>query len=177
MFKHLRTLAITGVAALPLAIAAIPAQAGTTTGSFTVSTTVVSACNVTSATALTFPNYDPTSATPTDGSSTINVTCTKNSPYVIALNYGANGGTVANRVMKDSGTDTLNYNLYTDTGYANVWKDATTCNVPATLGSNCDGGTGTGNTAQTYTVYGQIPASQNVPAGTYNDTITITVTF
>lgn len=177
MFKHLRTLIITGIAALPLAVAAIPAHAGTATGTFNVTTTVVAACNVNSASNLVFPNYDPTSATATSGTSTIKVQCTKNSSYVIALNYGANGGTVTNRIMKDTGTDTLNYNLYTDNAHANVWKDSSTCNNPATPGTNCDGGSGSGNTAESYTVYGQIPSGQNVPAGSYSDTITVTVTF
>jgi spore coat protein U-like protein len=174
MFKHLRTLVITGAAALPLAMTAIPAHAGTATGTFTVTATVVNSCVLNSAGNLGFGNYDPTSATNTTGSSSISVNCTKGDAYTIALNYGANGGSATNRIMSDGAGDSLNYNLYTDSGYTLVWNS--TCGA----GTNCDGGTGAGpgaGNAQTYTVYGQIPAGQNVPAGSYSDTITLTVTF
>lgn len=173
MFKHLRTLMITGAAALPFAIAAIPAHAGTATSTFAVTATVVNSCVINSATALAFPNYDVNSATATTGSSTINVNCTKGDAYTIALNYGANGGSAANRIMV-SGANQLNYNLYTDSGYTKVWNS--TCGGA----NNCDGGTGAGpgvGNQQTYTVYGQIAAGQNVPAGSYADTITLTVSF
>lgn len=176
MFKFARTLALGAAAILPLAMAAAPAHAGTANGTFNVTTTVVNSCLLGTTSALAFPNYDPTSATATNGSTSISVTCTTGDAYVIALNYGANGGTAANRIMK-SGTNTLNYNLYTDSGYANVWKDSTVC-IAGYSGSNCDTGTGAGPaTANSYTVYGQIAAQQNVPAGSYSDTITITVTF
>ncbi|MGH8278004.1 MAG: Csu type fimbrial protein [Gammaproteobacteria bacterium] len=175
MFKHLRTLAITGAAALPLAIAAIPAHAGTSAGTFSVTATVVNSCVINSAGNLAFGNYDPNSATPTTGSSSIKVNCTKGDAYTIALNYGANGGSATNRIMV-SGTNQLDYNLYTDTGYSNVWL--ATC--PSPVGTSCDGGTGAGpgaGNAQTYTVYGSIAIGQNVPAGSYSDTIQVTVTF
>lgn len=174
MFKHLRTLLIMGAAALPLAIAAVPARAATTTTTFTVSTTVVNACTINSAGNLAFPNYDPASATATTGTSTININCTKNDAYTMALDYGIHGGSAANRVMQDAGTDTLNYNLYTDAAMTLVWNSS--CGV----GNNCDSGTGAGpgaGNAQAYTVYGKIAAGQNVAAGSYSDTITVTVTF
>lgn len=174
MFKHLRTLAITSVVVLPLAIAAIPAHAGTTTGMFQVTATVVNSCKINSAGNLAFGNYDPTSATNTTGSSSISVNCTKGDVYTIALNYGANGGSASNRIMTDGAGNNLNYNLFTDSGYTKVWNS--TCGA----GNNCDGGTGAGPggaNAQSYSVYGQIVAGQNVPAGSYSDTITLTVTF
>lgn len=172
MFKFMRSLAITSAAALPLALAAIPAHAGTTTGTFAVTATVVNSCVINSATALAFPNYDVNAVPATTGSSTINVNCTKGDTYTIALSYGGTG-TAANRIMV-SGVNNLNYNLYTDSGYTKVWNNS------CTVGNNCDGGTGAGpgvGNAQSYTVYGQIPAGQNVPAGSYTDTITLTVNF
>jgi spore coat protein U-like protein len=172
MFKFMRTLTITSAAVLPLAIAAIPAHAGTATSTFQVTATVVNSCAINSAGNLGFGNYDPASATATTGNSTINVNCTKGDVYTIALNYGGTGS-VANRIMV-SGTNNLNYNLYVDSALTKVWNS--TCGA----GNNCDGGTGAGPgaaNAQPYTVYGQIPAGQNVPAGSYADTITLTVNF
>lgn len=181
MFKFTRTLIMGATVILPLAMAAAPAHAGTTTGTFAVKATVVNSCVLGSTGNLVFTGYDPTSSTALTGSTSISVTCTKNDAYVIGLSYGTNGGSATNRIMSDGATptaNTLNYNLYTDSGHNNVWKDSSTCNNPASPGSNCDGGTGAGPTSPAnYTVYGQIPAQQNVPAGTYNDTITITVTF
>ena len=163
MLKLIRTLAITGAAILPLAIASVPAQAGTTTSTFQVTATVVTSCVINSAGTLGFGNYDVNAGAAITGTSTINVNCTKNTPYTIALNYGIHGGTAANRIMQDAGTDTLNYNLYTDSGYTLVWNSS--CGA----GNNCDSGTGAGpgvGNQQTYTVYGQLPAGQNVPTRT-----------
>lgn len=175
MLKLMRNLALAGTAILPLTILSVPAQAaGTTSSSFQVTATVVSSCVINSVGALGFGNYDPNSVTALTGTSTININCTKNAPYTIALDYGIHGGSAANRIMQDAATDSLNYNLYVDSGYANVWNS--TC----TAGNNCDSGTGMGPGAgnqQTYTVYGQVPAGQNVPVGSYSDTITVTVNF
>lgn len=174
MLKLIRTLVVGSAAALPLVIASVPAQAGTTTTTFQVTATVVTSCVINSAGALGFGNYDVNAGSALTGTSIINVNCTKNAPYTIALNYGVHGGTVANRIMQDAGTDTINYNLYTDSGFTKVWNS--TCGA----GNNCDSGTGAGpgvGNQQTYTVYGQLPAGQNAPAGSYADTITVTVNF
>lgn len=174
MLKLIRTLAITGAAILTMAIVSVPAQAGTTTSTFQVTATVVSSCIINSVGTLGFGSYDPNAGAALTGTSTINVNCTKNAPYTIALDYGVHGGTAANRMMQDAGTDTLNYNLYTDSGYTKVWNS--TCGGA----NNCDSGTGAGpgvGNQQTYTVYGQLPAGQNAPAGSYADTITVTVNF
>lgn len=174
MFKLIRTLIVASVAALPLAIASLPAQAGQTQTTFQVTATVVTSCVINSAGNLGFGNYDVTAGTALTGTSTININCTKNAPYTIALDYGSHGGTAANRIMQDTASDSLNYNLYTDSGHTLVWNSS--CGT----GNNCDSGTGAGpgvGNEQTYTVYGQIPAGQNVPAGSYSDTITVTVNF
>jgi spore coat protein U-like protein len=72
-----------------------------------------------------------------------------------------------------SGTNTLQYNLYTTNGYATVWGNTT---------GSWQSGTGAGlGTTNSLTVYGQIPDSATnqaaVPATTYADTITVTVTY
>lgn len=174
MFKHLRTLSITGVAGL-LAMSSAFAGPSPQTTTFLVSANVIKSCNI-SATALAFGTYDPLAATNTTGTSTVNVQCTKTTVATIALNGGVNG-TLAQRKMKDTGssTDLLNYQLYTTAGNTAVWGDST-------------GGTSTQSytsasaaTVQPFTVYGTIPSGQNVTpssvANSYQDTITVTVTF
>jgi spore coat protein U-like protein len=145
------------------------AEAGTATGSFTVQAVINSACSV-SATTLNFGAYDPVSATALTGSSTISVYCTGGSPYTTALNVGSGGGTFATRTLLN-GSQTLNFNLYRDSSYSQIWGDGTGSTFTVA-------GTGSGLlTANTITVYGQIPVSQDKPVGTYASTITVTVNY
>jgi spore coat protein U-like protein len=85
------------------------------------------------------------------------------------LDNGLNNGHVTlgqNRAM-NSGTNYLSYDIYSNSGHTTVWLSGAGSDV-----------TGTGNgAAQTQTMYGQVPAAQNVPAGTYNDTVVATVNF
>jgi spore coat protein U-like protein len=68
--------------------------------------------------------------------------------------------------MKDAGTDTLSYNLYSNVGYSTAWDDSS---------NKVTAPTGTGS-PQTLTVYGSIPQAQNKPAGSYTDAVLIDVT-
>ena len=72
--------------------------------------------------------------------------------------------------MKSSG-NSLNYNLYTDATYTSIWGSGSggTSSVSKTNGS--------GETGSTITIYGKIPAEQDVYAGSYSDSITITISF
>jgi len=146
-------------------MAAVSASAQTDT--FQVTASVNAACTV-SANDLAFGVYDPFSATPTDGSATMDVLCTNTTAYDVGLDEGVGtGATVASRKMA-SGANLLNYSLYQESGRTTVWGD--------TVGTDTVSGTGTG-TAQTLTVYGRIFALQNAVPGAYSDTVTVTVTF
>jgi spore coat protein U-like protein len=88
--------------------------------------------------------------------------------YNIGLDAGTgSGATVATRKLT-SGSNTINYMLYCDSGRSIVWGN--------TVGTNTVSGTGSGD-PQSYTVYGRVPAQTTPAAGTYNDTITVTVTY
>jgi spore coat protein U-like protein len=151
------------------AILAVPAAiAATTTTTFNVTANVVATCAVT-ATNLAFGNYDAASGTPTDATSTVNVTCTNNHGYTVDLNAGTgSGATVAVRRMTN-GANTLDYSMFTDAARSTVWGDGT-------LSTSTQAGTGNG-AAQALTVYGRIPTGQFVTAGAYSDTVTATVTY
>jgi spore coat protein U-like protein len=165
----LRTLVRGLFGALLTGLCAAPAIAATTTTTFGVSATVLSACIVT-ATPLAFGNYTASAGSPTDANSTVTATCTSGVSYSIALNGGTTtGGTVAARLMAN-GSNTLGYGLYTTNGYSTIWGDGTL--TTSTVGPN----TATG-LPQNYTVYGQIPTGQYVAAGAYTDTITVTVNY
>ncbi len=106
-----------------------------------------------------------TNITQTDASSNLSVTCTLNGAYTVALD-GGNNGDINDRKMQ-LGPDTIDYQLYQDAARTQTWGD-----TPATL----VGGTGNG-AAQSLTVYGRVPLQSAKPPGTYQDTITATVTF
>lgn len=117
-----------------------------------------------SATGVAFGSYDVFSNQSVDSTSNIAVTCDVSSSYSISLSPG--GGSYASRVMA-SGGHTLNYNLYTDATRTVIWGDGT----GSTATVNGSGITGN------HTVYGRIPARQNVYVATYSDTITVTLSF
>lgn len=158
------------VLALGLLSAGI-ADSATTTATFTVTASVLSACSATAAN-LTFGAYTPGAGTLTN-SSIISVKCTKSTPYSVALNAGSSGGTFAQRLMA-SGVNKLQYNLYTSAALTTVFGDGTASTATGA-------GTGAGlATANLLTVYGQLPDSstnQTAVPGSYSDTITVTVTY
>jgi spore coat protein U-like protein len=154
------------------AVAAGVAQAATTTTTFAVTATVLSTCSATAAT-LAFPNYTPGGG-PQIGNTTISVKCTKNTPFTVALNAGSTTGDAFAQRLMGSGANTLQYNLFTTSGLATIFGDGTggTATVP---------GTGLGvATAASVQVFGQVPDSatnQAAIAGSYSDTITVTVIY
>lgn len=155
-------------------VSAGTATAATDTADLVVTATVTANCTI-SSTGLAFGAYDPVStnaAANLDGTGTVSVTCTSGAAGVIALGQGANADTgstdaVPLRRMNDGGTNHLSYFLYQDTGRTTVWG-----NTEATDVSH----TGTGSSTD-LTVYGRVTAAQNVPAGSYTDTVVATVTF
>jgi spore coat protein U-like protein len=153
-------------------MAAGVAQAATTTTTFAVTATVQSTCSATAA-ALAFPNYTPGTGTLT-GNTNINVKCTKNTPFTVALNAGSTTGDAYAQRLMASGANTLQYNLYTTAALGTIFGDGT-------AGTATVAGTGAGvATAVAVTVYGQLPdnaTNQAAVPGSYSDTITVTVTY
>ncbi len=154
------------------ALSAAVANAATTNTTFQVTATVLATCSAT-ALPLAFPNYTPGGGAQT-GNTTISVKCSKNTGYTVALNGGTTtGGTMAQRLM-GSGTNTLQYNLYTTAAATTIFGDGTG-------GTGTQAGTGAGvATANTVNVYGQLPdnaTNQAAVPGAYSDTITVTINY
>ena len=116
-------------AAIALA-AAGSAQAATKTASFNVTATVANNC-VISANPLALGAFDGTNDLA--ATSTVVVRCTNGTAYNVDLSRGASA-TFAARTMSN-GTDTLVYNLFTDTTYTNSGATAppapSACPAPA----------------------------------------------
>jgi spore coat protein U-like protein len=111
-----------------------------------------------------FGAYDPFVNQYLDGTGNISVACDVLTPYTLALSSG--NGPYSSRTMI-GGADVLRYNLFTDPARTTVWGDG--AGSTATVGASAMIGN--------HTVYGRIPARQNVRPGTYVDAIIVLVNF
>ena len=84
------------------------------------------------------------------------------------MNDGGLG--VGARKMK-AGSATIGYQLYQDAGRSLVWGDTLTG-----AGANVKSDTGNGM-AQAHTVFGRVPAQTTPAAGTYTDTVVVTIEY
>ena len=174
------------LAAATLALSSAQAGPSPQTITMSVGATVSSSCQISSAGNLSFGNYDVFSASSTQGSSIISITCSAGSSITVALSMGSNSTSFNPRTLKDSSGNVLNYNLYT-TSVTNsgctggtIWGDGVSPTVtepnpatPALVASSRF-------TPVPLTVYGCIPSGQDVKGGpteTYTDVITVTVSF
>ncbi|MDD2720217.1 MAG: spore coat U domain-containing protein [Gallionella sp.] len=145
------------------------------TTTFGVTATVANNCTISSAAAIAFGAYDATSGAAATGSGSVVVRCTKGTAITVALDQGLNAGvgstcTAPARQMTAGGVDRLGYALYSDAAMTAVWG--------CTAGTNTVGSTSvSAATLMTLPVYASVPASQDVSAGSYADTVTVNITF
>lgn len=98
------------------------------------------------------------------GSGAIRVKCNTNVAYRVLLS-GGNSNNTANRYMTSLGGGQIYYNLYSDSGFANIWN-------------NSLGVSGIANGAdQLLFVYGRVPSQATPAPGQYSDTIIVTVNW
>ena len=147
--------------------AGLLAQSQTASTTFKVAAKVEAVCAIT-AVDLAFGTYTPQAGPALQGTTLLRATCTPNSTYNIGLNEGTSPGATINQRKMVSGTQTLNYQLYSDSARTVIWGNTT--------GTDTVTGVGTG-LAQDHTVFGSVPAAQVVPAGDYQDTITVRIYY
>ncbi|HUL48184.1 MAG TPA: spore coat U domain-containing protein [Steroidobacteraceae bacterium] len=151
--------ALLACAALAL-LGGSPARAGT-----------ITSCTV-SAIGVAFGNYTPLQAAPLDMNGTINITCTGvtgRNTVTIDLSTGSSNSYMPRKLT--AGTYTLNYNLYFDAAYTQIWGNGT-------------GGSVVGNAtirrrtpSVSLPVYGAVAAGQDPAPGSYGDTILVSVNY
>jgi spore coat protein U-like protein len=120
------------------------------------------------ATSVSFGSYDVFNPVPLASTGTVSYRCLFLQGMNVWLSKGLNAPTNNPRQLA-SGTDRLNYNLYLDPGHTQIWGDPNPNHY-------YDGTFNLWVTA-TVTVYGLIPAGQDVPAGNYTDSVTVTFNF
>jgi spore coat protein U-like protein len=135
-------------------------------------------CGVT-ATGPAFGIYNPLSASAAVSNGQVTASCTLTGTTATTVSLASSysigsGSSYANRTLL-SGASKLGYNLYYDVAYSQIRGDGT--------GGSQTGGatfnlTRTSPTQSvTSTIYGRIPAGQDVAPGSYLDTIVVTVTY
>ena len=157
------------------------ARAATATATFTVTATLTNGCifgsslssPTTNLGTLNFGSFPsvPTNVdvTSTSGAGSVVVTCTPGTTVAIGMDYGIHGGSAAQRYMANSGaTATLAYQLYQNAARTVVWGTGAQAMTISSFPS----------TTQTYPVYGRLFSFTTSPtAGTYTDTVTVTLTY
>ena len=154
------------LAGLAVPVAALGATSPPAT--FQVSATVIPACIVT-ANPLSFGSYDPTATTNLDATTTLSVTCTIGTSFRVGLDAGASSGATVSARKMTSGSNALAYALYQDSTRATNWGNTPGTDTPPAATAPA--------TPSILTVYGRVPMNQNVTAGAYTDTVTVTVTY
>ncbi len=168
-----RMLTVAGATALALG-GMSGTQAATQQADLSVTATVAANCTI-ATTAVDFGAYDPVTTnatTPILQTGRVTVSCTTGSAVKVTLGQGlfadtGSSDTAPVRRMKNGGTNYLNYTLYSEGTRTTAWGNTALTGLAHT-------GTGT---STDLTVYGTLPAGQNVPVGSYADTVVATVTF
>lgn len=166
---------LAALAAAAALLAPATSYAGTATGTLSVTASVAQNCLINSPT-LAFGAYDPivtNATTALSATATATFTCTEGASSVyVTANTGNNGthATGTTRAMAGSGSTYLSYDLYTDSGHTVVWNTTNS-------GGHTYAPTFAASQTATATVYGQIPAGQNVQVSSYTDSVTMTINF
>ncbi|WP_257223434.1 MULTISPECIES: spore coat U domain-containing protein [unclassified Acinetobacter] len=125
---------------------------------FEVKLTVNESCEFTASQNVEFASVDRSTKSASNAKGQLNVTCTLNTPYKIAL---AGTGEMSNT----NTSSTVPYKLYQDSTRTTEW-DAD--NLLSKTGNGKD---------QAIPVYAKLAGNTNVEAGTYVDTVVATVTY
>jgi spore coat protein U domain-containing protein, fimbrial subunit CupE1/2/3/6 len=130
-------------------------------------------CSIRSVSGLVFGSYNVFSGTPLDTSGAIIYRCTGVAgadSLIIQLTSGNAGTFASSRALLD-GAFRLDYNIYLDAARSTVWGDGS-------AGTNQHGPVQPVEAADTsVAVFGRIPPRQNARAGSYTDTVIVTIVF
>ena len=125
-------------------------------------------CSITT-TGVNFGPYNVFDSAPVDSTGSVRYQCTGNTnSFTIAIGRGSSP-TFTPRTLQN-GADAMNYNLYLDAARTSVWGDGTSGTTLFTVWNP------TGK-AVSVPIFGRIQPGQDVTAGTYSDSIVVTIQF
>lgn len=139
-------------------------------GALSAAATAEAACTI-STTAVSFGSYNVFSASPDDGTGQITYRCTAPRPPLVTIQLDKGGAPSFNPRQMRMGSEVLNYNLYLDSTRTTIWGDGTGGSQAYSQYSPQP------NQNINVSVYGRIPAGQDVSAGNYSATVTATIFF
>ena len=123
-----------------------------------------------SVTSVAFGNYNVFTTTADDSTGTITFRCNAAAANIsISLSDGSSS-TFSPRTLR-KGSEILQYNLYRNAARTNIWGDGT---GGTSVYSNANP---PNNSNVNLTIYGRIPAQQDVSAGNYTDTVSAVINF
>lgn len=126
-------------------------------------------CSI-SATAVSFGTYNVFSGSAVDSTGTITYRCNSRAANItISLTRGSSSSYDPRQMSK--GAERLNYNLFRNAARTTVWGDGTSGTSMYTNANPPN------NRNVNLTVYGRVPAGQDVSAGTFSDTVTAVINF
>lgn len=158
---------------------------------------VLSACSISTVENINFGVVDALTDTAKTGSGAVRASCTKGS-YALTVNYGMNSkfwiwsnagqGTTymcRPRAMANTKGALLPYTIYSDSGLTQpistndqiMISGGTYVNTPCTLMSSWKSVVFTEPKAQTVTLYGKMTVDKSSNAGTYTDSLVVSITF
>jgi spore coat protein U-like protein len=144
-----------------LALTLAPAAARATTS-----------CSFTSVVGVAFGSYDVFGTSPVDSAGSLTFVCYgvgATDTIVIELSRGSATSFSPRQLV--FATSALSYNLYLDAARTSVWGDGTS-------GTSRYGPTSpVSGSPVTVSIFGRVPAGQNVSVGSYGDTIVATILF
>jgi len=129
-------------------------------------------CSFVSTMGVSFGAYDVFDPLPLDATGSLTFNCTGLGPgetILIELSAGSSGSALSRSMYQTS--QQLSYNIFLDAAHNSIWGNGTS-------GTSAYGPvTPPNGTNQTVTMFGRIPARQNVSVGLYADSIIATILF
>ena len=105
----------------------------------------------------------------------LDITCINELNYQVGLDIGQNDDGFGRR-MAGGGGSFLNYAIFKDNLLSDGWGDECVA-VPTFASESCAGVFVSNGTTNSLTPWGQIPASQTSPVGSYSDVVSITIVY
>ena len=172
---------------LSLATLSNVAQAGTATSNFQPTATLNATCQVTGG-SISFGNI-PLGSGVTNSTGNILMLCSSGVAYNIIFSAGNSGNQLQRSMNGSSGnTDTLGYNIYTDSTYTTIIGDGNSGTSHPLSGvmsgraitngliAGRNAYVSTGRTIQ-WNMYGQLQNNQYVTPDNYSDNLTVTISY
>jgi spore coat protein U-like protein len=121
-------------------------------------------------TAVAFGAYNVFTTAPVDSTGSVRFNCNGGAANVQVTLSRGQSGTYAQRTLR-RGTESLGYNLFLDANRSAVWGDGSGGSQSYVAANPPN------NTDVTVTMYGRVPAGQDISAGAYADTVSVTINF